>query len=412
MDSHKKNIRNLILFIIAVFLISVTCYAGAIVTTSAKLEKAEKIKYLAATENTTNRSNTSSSSNSTSSSSNTSSTKSTSQSTKSSNANLKMLGIRPSQYDFSGFKSGTTTYDVTVPADVEEVEVYGTAQDSNAKVSGLGTKTLEEGLNDLSIVVTAEDGTEKLYTINVTRGGSEGSDSTEGGTETSEDGLSALTIGDLELSPAFSTSVYEYTAKYIGEGKELEVNATPTDSDYTVEVTGNDNLQEGENTITILVTDADGENIATYQVTVDKSLVNEEAIAREQEEARKQEEQKKMIIIGAAAGVIILIIIIALIARHRRNKAWAEEYTVPFSGINNDEDDFIDDDEEQEEPKPLRKEKKKKESKKENEEDIDNDGEVWTKEKARKEFLADYDNNTYHDQERASKRKHKGKRFK
>lgn len=391
MDSQKKNIRNLILFIIAMFLICVTCYAGVAITTSSKIEKAEKIKCLAATENTTNRSNSSNSSNS---SSNTNTSSSSSQSTKSSNANLKMLGIRPSEYDFSGFKSGTTTYDVTVPADVEEVEVYGTAQDSNAKVSGLGTKKLEEGLNDLSIVVTAQDGTEKIYTINVTRGESGSTDGTDtsGNTEAQGDGLASLKIGDIELSPAFSTTVYEYTAKYIGEGTELNVDATATDPSYTVEVTGNDNLQEGENLITILVTDSKGSNVATYQVTVNKSLVDEEAIAREQEEARQKEEQKKMIIIGAAAGVIVLIIIIALIIRHRKNKAWAEEYTVPFSGLNNG-DDFIEDDEE----------------------DIsqdDNQDEVWSKEDAKKEFLKGYDDNMYHDQERASRRKHKGKRFK
>ena len=168
MNSYKKNIKNLILFIIAMLLISVTFYAGVICTTSSKLEKAERIKCLAATENTTNRSNTSNSTNSSSSSSSNTSSNTT-QEQESSNANLKMLGIRPTEYDFSGFKSGTTTYKVTVPSDVEEVEVYGTAQDSNAKVSGLGTKKLEEGMNDLSIVVTAEDGTEKIYTIQVTR---------------------------------------------------------------------------------------------------------------------------------------------------------------------------------------------------------------------------------------------------
>lgn len=390
MDSQKKNIRNLILFIIAMFLICVTCYAGVAITTSSKIEKAENIKCLAATENTTNRSNSSNSSNS---SSNTNTSSSSSQSN-SSNANLKMLGIRPSQYDFSGFKSGTTTYDVTVPADVEEVEVYGTAQDSNAKVSGLGTKKLEEGKNDLSIVVTAQDGTEKIYTINVTRGESASADNTEtsGNTENSTDGLASLKIGDIELSPAFSTTIYEYTAKYIGEGTELNVDATATDPSYTVEVTGNDNLQEGENLITILVTDSKGSNVATYQVTVNKSLVDEEAIARQQEEARQKEEQKKMIIIGAAAGVIVLIIIIALIIRHRRNKAWAEEYTVPFSGLNNG-DDFIEDDDEEISQN-------------------NNQDEVWSKEDAKKEFLKGYDDNMYHDQERASRRKHKGKRFK
>lgn len=402
MKSHNKNIRNLILFIVAMFLISVTFYAGAVVTTSSKLEQAEIAKCLAATENATNRSNTSNSTNSSSnSSSNTSSA--TTQAQESSNANLKMLGIRPTEYDFSGFKSGTTTYEVTVPADVEEVEVYGTAQDSNAKVSGLGTKKLEEGMNDLSIVVTAEDGTEKIYTIQVTRE-SAGSSSEEG-TEVPGEGLESLKIGDLELTPAFSTDVYEYTAKYIGEETKVDVEAIATNPEYTVEITGNDGLKEGENIVTILVTDADGENVATYQVTVNKSLVDEEAIAREQEEARQKEEQRKMIIIGAVAGVVVFIIIIALIVRHRRNKAWAEEYTVPFSGLN-DEDEFVDD-------KKYQKEQESEDEKINNVENVDDNEEVWTKEKARKQFLDDYDNsNMYHDQERASKRKHRGKRFK
>ena len=391
MDSRKKNVRNLVLLIVMMLLISITCYVITIYTTSSKLEKDERVRYLAATESTTNGSNSSNSSNSTSNTSGSTSRTTTTESSKSSNANLKMLGIRPTEYDFSGFKSGTTTYDVTVPADVEEVEVYGTAQDSNAKVSGLGTKKIEEGLNDLSIVVTAEDGTEKIYTINLTRESGEDTNTTAEGTDTSGEGLSSLTIGDLELTPAFSTSVYEYTAKYIGEGKEVNVNATATNPDYTVEVTGNDDLQEGENTITILVTDEDGENVATYQVTINKSLVDEEAIAREQEEARRKEEQRKTIIIGAAAGVIVLIIIIALIIRHRKNKAIAEEYTIPFSGLNND-DDFLEDDEEEEVEE-------------------DNEEETWSKEKARKQFLDDYDN-SYHDQERASRKKHKGKRFK
>ena len=384
MNYKKREIKNLIIFIITVLLISVMFYLGLVYETSYKIAEAEKNNYLAVNESeledkTSN------------SSSNTSSTTTNSSTEKSSNANLKMLGIRPTEYDFTGFKMATTTYDVTVPSDVEEVEVYGTAQDSKAKVSGLGTKKLTEGLNDLSIVVTAEDGTEKIYTINVTRGESASSENDEEGTiETSGEGLSSLKIGDLELSPAFSTTTYEYTAKYIGEGTELNVEANTTSPDYTVEITGNNNLQEGENVVTILVTDKKGENVATYQVTVNKSLVDEEKIAREQEEARKKEEQKKMIIIGAAIGVIVLIVIIALIIKHRRNKAWAEEYTVPFSGLN-DDDDYEDDDY--------------------REEDNINEEETWTKESARKQFLDDYEN-VYQDQERASRRKHKGKRFK
>ena len=392
---EKSSFKKLVIFVVILVLIGI-CFMKLIDTRSYKIAKVEN-NYLMVTEGEVNESgNTSnevqgntSGGSSTTQRSNTSSGEARTVSEKSSNANLSMLGIRPTQYDFTGFKMATTTYDVTVPQDVEEVEVYGTAQDSKAKVSGLGTKKLEEGLNDLSIVVTAEDGTEKIYTINVTRESAEETEAVEG-TEVPGEGLESLKIGNLELSPAFSVSVYEYTAKYIGEETKLDVTAEPSNPEYIVEVTGNDNLQEGENTITIVVTDAEGENVATYQVTVNKSLVDKEAIARQQEEAKQKEEQKKMIIIGVAAGIIVLIIVIALIIKKRRNDAWAEEYTVPYSGLNDDDEDDYQDEKD--------------------EADEDN---TWTKESARKQFLDDYDNdNTYLDQERASRRKHKGKRFK
>ena len=399
MEHKNKRGFNLVLLIITVWIISSLCYLGVIFTSTVEIAKEEKNNYLKAEEDTLEEKI-----NRTSTNSNTSKAEETEDTTQaeSSNANLSMLGIRPTEYDFTGFKVGTTSYDVTVPNDVEEVEVYATAQDSKSKISGLGTKKLTEGLNDLSIVVTAEDGTEKIYTINVTREGA--TSSNEGETTSSGEGLSSLKIGDLELSPAFSTNVYEYTAKYIGEGKEVNVDAVATNSNYTVEITGNDNLQEGENVVTILVTDDNGDNVATYQVTVNKSLVDEEAIAREQEEARKKQEQEKMIIIGVAVGVIVLIIVIAIIVSHRKKKKWEQEYTIPFSGLNYDNDE----------------EQDYEVNNKQDEDDIEeqenniynNEDEVnWTKEEARKQFLDDYDN-MYLDQERASRKKHKGKRFK
>ena len=147
---------------------------------------------------------------------------------KSSNANLSNLGIRPN--DFSGFRQGTTTYNVTVPNDVESVEVYATKADSKATVAGTGTKTLQEGANTLTVTVTAEDGTKKTYTINVTREAvteNEDENTTDENTVPEEtiqenqeaigDGLSELTINNVKLTPSFETGVYEYTAKYIVE---------------------------------------------------------------------------------------------------------------------------------------------------------------------------------------------------
>ena len=288
---------------------------------------------------------TSSSSNSSSSGSSTSGNTGTSTTqSPSSNANLSNLGIRPN--DFTGFRPATTTYNVTVPEDVESVEVYATASDSKATIAGTGNKTLQYGANALNVVVTAENGTTKTYTINVTREGTEenAEEQPEEDTENTEvvNGLSNITIKDLELKPAFSSDVYEYTVDYIGEATSLDIQAVATDPSYTVEMLGNEELKEGENTITILVSDTEGNNVATYQLTVNKSLVDEEALARE-EEQKQQEEQRRMFMIAGGIIALILIIVIIIIIKRRRNRVYAEEFSgVPFAGIN-DEDDYYDD---------------------------------------------------------------------
>ena len=99
--------------------------------------------------------------------SNTGASESTTINSKSNNANLSNLGIRP--HDFSGFKANISSYNVTVPEETESVEVYAKAQDSKASISGTGNLSLREGLNVVSITVTAEDGTTKTYTLNIIR---------------------------------------------------------------------------------------------------------------------------------------------------------------------------------------------------------------------------------------------------
>lgn len=387
-------------------------------------------------ESSTSTPTTPSSSNSGSGSSSGSSTpRRTTTTTKSSDATLSNLGIRPN--DFSGFKPGTTTYNVTVPADVEEVEVYATATNSRATISGTGTKKLQEGNNALSVVVTAEDGTQKTYTINVTRS-AEGENTENVPAEANGQGLASLTIENLELSPSFDTNTYTYTVKYIGEAESLNIQTTTTDPYYNVEIAGNEGLVEGENVITILVTDPDDNNIATYQITVNKSLVDEEALAREQEELERQQQQRRMIIIGVVVAIVIIIAII-LIIRHRRNKEWAEDYTMPYGGLDDDDynDEYnyddnynmnfnngnitFDDDEEIQEVEPLEEvnqlEAEDILNKNTENHDQEKTPEELEKERIRQQFLSNYENEGlgFDDDDsnyESRKRRHKGKRFK
>lgn len=320
-------------------------------------------------------SNSSSGSNSNSSSGNSSQTDSK-PAEKSSNANLSNLGIKPN--DFTGFKSGTTTYNVTVPNEVDSVEVYATKADSKAKITGTGTKSLQEGENALSVVVTAENGNTKTYTINVTREAAKEEENTEEETEVKK-GLSSISINNLELNPEFATDVYEYTVKYIGEETSLDITTVPTDANYKTEILGNEELKEGENIVTILVTDAEGNNIATYQLIVNKELKAE--VVENTEEKATNDDFQKMIVIAGGIAVLIIILILIIIIRHKRNKAYAEEFSgVPFSKLKDEDEDY--------------------------------ENELDERKRAKKEFLSGFDDNQDVIEEKVKRNKKKGKRFK
>jgi len=68
------------------------------------------------------------------------------------------------------FDPATTSYSAAVANGVESIDIGAVANDENATVSGdIGTNALNVGDNSFAIVVTAESGDQKTYTIIVTR---------------------------------------------------------------------------------------------------------------------------------------------------------------------------------------------------------------------------------------------------
>ena len=168
------------------------------------------------------------------------------QTRKSNNANLSDMGINPN--DFKGFKPGTYTYNVTVPNDVESVNVYAKTQDTKAKItSGTGKHTLDIGNNDINVIVTAEDGSTQTYTINVTReekAEDKVEDSTTTQLEQKEHDLKKLEIKGYKLSPNFSGDIYEYKLDVNSDVNELEVITEGLNDKVNIEVVGNTELKE------------------------------------------------------------------------------------------------------------------------------------------------------------------------
>ena len=99
----------------------------------------------------------------------------------------------------------------------------------------------------------------------------EGQDQAEGQeVKSGDNSLSALSISPGALSPAFQYSVTNYTASVGADVSSIEVDAkTSHEAAEIVSITGNTDLQEGQNTISILVKAENGTPV-TYKIEVTK----------------------------------------------------------------------------------------------------------------------------------------------
>lgn len=84
--------------------------------------------------------------------------------------NAYLSNLRVVDYEITPeFKKDVYEYDLEVENNVENITIRATKDDSSASVSGTGEKELTEGMNVFKIVVTAEKGNKKTYTININR---------------------------------------------------------------------------------------------------------------------------------------------------------------------------------------------------------------------------------------------------
>jgi len=190
--------------------------------------------------------------------------KTTTTTTKSSDNYLKDLIINSSHEISPKFDKDVSNYNINVPYEVDKLDLQTVLNNSKAKVEITGNENFKAGeVNTVQITVTAEDGTKRIYTLNVTRT-----------TQTSDNDLKDIIIGGVDLDPKFDPDVLEYNVKVDADTDELDITAIAENSDAKVEIIGNKNLKEGHNTVLIKVTDKNGFS-KFYTIDVEKEAKEE-----------------------------------------------------------------------------------------------------------------------------------------
>lgn len=179
----------------------------------------------------------------------------------------------------------------------DAVEGYPTSQSFSFTAKGAGSCAIEaycrvvgdaEG-NNAGGTIT---GASTKVTVTSPSSNNDSNSNKDNKDKSSNASLGSLVISAGTLSPEFSAATKDYTATVDYSCSSLAVTANPADSKASVtSVTGNDSLEVGENTVSIVVTAEDG-STSTYNIVVTRRAEDDP------ENADKQDNWKKFDING------------------------------------------------------------------------------------------------------------------
>ncbi len=223
-----------------------------------------------------------------------------------SDATLKSLEIKSVHTIDKKFDKDTTSYAITVPNEVDKLDLSFITSNPKAKVTVTGNEGFKVGeAKSVIITVTAEDGTTKYYILNVTR------NSNSSGTD-----IKDIDFGKdvIDIDPEFDPDKTEYTVTIGSKTNEIDFSKVAVDKDSKLDVIGNEDLKDGS-TVLLKVTDKDGmQKYYTFKV--------------------KKEEAKGFlgispkvwgILLGILGFLILFWLLLLLLIKRRKEKEEAKE---------------------------------------------------------------------------------------
>ncbi|MBN1069056.1 choline-binding protein A [Clostridium botulinum] len=209
--------------------------------------------------------------------------------TSSGSSNNSSLYLSSISLDYGkiSFSKTKTSYDVDVNSSVDEIEIKAKPSDKDYTVRIDGTKVkdsngyegtvdLKKGKNVIEVSVTDEDDNEKIYTLNVYRGGrdSSSSDSSNSGKEDNKQDpvyLDDLKLNNGDIKLDFNKKVTSYDVKVASNIDSVTIEAEPDDDEYDV---------------TVDKKKVNSKNQRTVDLTLNKKNVIEVKVTNEDDEYR------------------------------------------------------------------------------------------------------------------------------
>ena len=232
------------------------------------------------------------------------------QDNRSNNNYLKELKIDKKNINFN---KNTTEYKVELEHSVDAINIIATPEDSKARVNGTGQKKLNDYTNEFKIVVTAENGSTKVYTVKVLRRDVDGNF-----TKLNDDcSVKDITIKDYYFT--FNKDIKNYNV-LVENVDKIEFNVVPNDINSKVEILNNDNLKVGLNIVTVRVIAENG-NKNEYFFKVYK--IGEEEIKEENSDNKEKNNIEKSnnniiwMIISLFEFIFIVVLMMLLIKKKK-----------------------------------------------------------------------------------------------
>lgn len=149
-------------------------------------------------------------------------------------------------------------------------------------VYNLRFKALKAGETNIEV------SSDEIYDVNgksatISKKGSSKVTIAAGASTSTNANLSSLSVSEGALEPQFNPDTTEYTMNVGTDINSINISAVAAEANSSVEISGSENLVEGENKVNINVKAADGSTSKSYTITVMKAVTSESQASTESE---------------------------------------------------------------------------------------------------------------------------------